>query len=115
MRPELRAGELLAAIEALVPAIPLPSLLDLRDDLIRVEGAVLRRVIAPQMAEVAAKAPEDDPVFTLAEAAAYLRRSRSWLFHQWKRLHLGFRDGARVRFRRSRLDQYSAACERKSR
>jgi hypothetical protein len=67
------------------------------------------------MVAVPLKAPEDDPVFTVDEAAVYLRRSRSWVFHQWRGLRLGYRDGARVRFRRSRLDHYRAACERKSR
>ncbi len=111
--PELRAADLLSAVEALLPELPGPALLDLRDGLARIEGATLRRLLTapPPRATVS----EAGAILTLEEAAAHLRRSKSWLFHQWKRLGLGYRDGARVRFRRSRLDQYLRSCERKSR
>jgi hypothetical protein len=57
---------------------------------------------------------EKDPILTLDEAAVYLRKSRSWLFHNWKRLRLGFLNGGRVMFRQSVLARYLAGCERRS-
>jgi hypothetical protein len=42
----------------------------------------------------------------LEEAAALLRRSRSWLWKNWKRLGLGYRDGGRVLFRSATIERY---------
>jgi hypothetical protein len=115
-RPEARAAEALAAIEAVVPELAGSALLDLRDGLVRAEGAVLRRALTPTSQPVPTRPePEGDPVLTLNEAAAYLRRGQSWLYHRWKALRLGFRSGRRLLFRRSALDRYLAACERRSR
>jgi excisionase family DNA binding protein len=80
----------------------------------RPRGAVLRLLLAPTPTQSQAE-PKPDAVLTLDEAAAYLRKGRSWLFHQLKKLRLGFRSGRRVLFRRSTLDRYLAACERRSR
>lgn len=115
LRPEVRAAELLAAIEAVIPDLGGPALLDLLDGLARLECSVLRRALVPAAPPPAPREPEPDPVLTLDEAAVYLRHGKSWVFHCWRRLHLGFRSGRRVLFRRSTLDRYLSACERRSR
>jgi len=115
-RPEGQAEALLAAVETLVPDLPVPTLLELRGRLVRLEDAVLRRILASPLAPVTAITDQetDDRLLTLSEAAEYLRRSPSWVYHRWRGLRLGFRSGSRLRFRRAVLYRYLRACERRS-
>lgn len=110
--PEVRIAELLSELEALLPGISPPNLLDLRDGLVRLEGAVLRLLLAAVVTVVTPPAKEPDFVMTLEEAAAYLKRSKSWVYHGWRNQCLGFRDGGRVRFRKRDLDRYVNAQRR---
>ena len=110
-RPETRVAELLSELEALAPGIPVPGLLDLRDGLARVDGVVLRLVLTPLVTTMT-PAEHPDSALTLEEAAVYLRRSKSWLYHRWRSLRLGYRDGGRLRFRQRDLERYLNAQRR---
>jgi len=109
--PQVRTAELLSEITALLPEASIPTLLDFRDALVRMDAAVHRLVLA-RLITMITPAKQPDSVLTLEEAAAYLNRSRSWLYHRWQSLRLGYRDGGRVRFRQSDLDQYVKAQRR---
>jgi hypothetical protein len=109
--PEDRAVELLSALVAVLPELPASALLDLRSGLVQAGELVLLRLLR-EVTPVTPVTPGPDPVLTLEETAAFLRRSRSWIFHNWKRLRLGFRDGGRVRFRQRDLDRYVASQRR---
>jgi hypothetical protein len=109
--PEDRAVELMTALVAVLPELPATALLDLRTGLVQAGEVVLLRLLR-EVAPITPVTPGPDPVLTLEEAAAFLRRSRSWVSHNWRRLRLGFRDGGRVRFRQHDLDRYVASRRR---
>jgi hypothetical protein len=93
-----------------------PALLDLRASLVRLEAVVLNLAITRCPTSSTALQDQEDHhhPLTPSEAAGYLRKSQSWLYHNWKGLRLGFRSGSRVLFRRATLDRYLRSCERRS-
>jgi hypothetical protein len=103
--PRARAIELIAAVERLVPELSAADQLEVHNALVPLWRS-LHHLLLTETGLVATSREQPDPLLTLAEAAIRLRRSRSWLFHNWKRFGLGFRDGGRVRFQKGDLDRY---------
>jgi len=110
--PCARATELIVAIERLVPELSAAEQLEVHNALVSLWKALLQQLLSPQVSPVDVSRERPDRLLTLEETAVHLRRSRSWVFHNWKRLGLGFRDGGRVRFRQSDVDRYVNARRR---
>lgn len=105
-RPVAQAIGLIASVERLVPELSPDEQMDVHNALVALWKTLQQHLFSPQGGPAAPARNQSDRVLTLEEAAAYLRRSRSWLYHHWQPLHLGYRDGGRLRFRQRDLDEY---------
>jgi hypothetical protein len=99
--------EILAGLEDAVAGGDVDALLALRPRLAAIDAALVQRVLGLAASARAVPKESGPPApLTLEEAAARLRRSPSWLYHHWRTLGLGYRDGGRLRFRPETIDRY---------
>jgi hypothetical protein len=92
---------MIASVERLVPELSAAEQLEVHNALVSLWKTLHQHLLSPQVGQTVAPSKPADTVLTLEEAAARLRRSRSWLYHHWRALRLGYRDGGRVRFSQS--------------
>jgi hypothetical protein len=86
-----------------------PELLAVLPRIAAIESTILQRGLL--LAAEARRAEKPAPAIPrgplrLHEAASKLRRSPSWLYHNWRAEGLGYRDGGRLLFKPETIERY---------
>lgn len=105
--PRAEAARLVEQLEAVVPSLAPEALLQLRPAVSRIGEAIVSRALSAALeAGRRATPPEPARYLTLEEAAERVGKSKSWLYHNRKRLGMGFKVGGSLRFQAADVERF---------
>ncbi len=101
-----RAAQLVEELEALVPTLEPEAALEIRAGVARIGEGIVSRTLAAALEAARRPAPAPPGRLTLDEAARRMGKSRSWLYHNRKRLGMGFKVGGSLRFLEADVERF---------
>ncbi len=103
---QARAARLVDELEAAVGSLDLAAALEVRAAVARLDQAIVSRVLIAALEAARKPAPPPAAALTLEEAAGRMGKSKSWLYHERKRLGMGHKVGGSLRFAAVDVERY---------